>query len=132
MAIKEVGEKRSVAAEAAAEAAADTNNLLEKLVKQQPKMSLQFQCKAKIIKTKITQNNLCMQLGIGSVSSLSRWLNGLTAKMNPAHLVQMNEIMSAWLEDRERNAATAEAEPEEAPLEDTVEDTDDDDSELEV
>ena len=65
-------------------------------------MSLQFQCKAKIIKTKMTQNNLCKQLGIG-VSSLSRWLNGLTAKMNPAYLVQMNEIMSAWLEDRERN-----------------------------
>jgi|TARA_B100000780_G_C21117779_1_gene452418 transcriptional regulator with XRE-family HTH domain len=44
-----------------------------------------------MIGEKLTQNKLCKQLGIG-VSTLSRWLNGLTAKMNPAYLARMDEM----------------------------------------
>ena len=54
-------------------------------------ISLQYRVKARIINEKLTQNKLCKSLGIG-VSSLSRWLNGLTAKMNPAYLIQMDEM----------------------------------------
>ena len=64
---------------------------LNSLAAKSPELSLQFRAKAKIIEQKLTQNKLCKHLGIG-VSSLSRWLNGLTAKMNPAYLIQMDEM----------------------------------------
>lgn len=62
---------------------------------------LQKLVKARLIKQGLTQNKLSKELGVG-VSSLSRWLNGLTAKMNQAYLVELNEIMLAWIENRER------------------------------
>ena len=68
---------------------AETNNTSKQSVVSA--LSLQYRVKARIIHEKLTQNKLCKRLGIG-VSSLSRWLNGLTAKMNPAYLIQMDEM----------------------------------------
>lgn len=62
---------------------------------------LQKLVKGKLIEQRLTQNKLSKALGIG-VSSLSRWLNGLTAKMNQAYLMELDEIMLAWVENRER------------------------------
>ena len=71
--------------------AAETNNTSKQSVVSALALSLQYRVKARIIHEKLTQNKLCKRLGIG-VSSLSRWLNGLTAKMNPAYLIQMDEM----------------------------------------
>ncbi len=62
---------------------------------------LQKLVKGKLIAQRLTQNKLSKALGIG-VSSLSRWLNGLTAKMNQAYLVELNETMLAWVQNREK------------------------------
>jgi hypothetical protein len=67
------------------------NSSLNSMAAKKPELSLQFRVKAKIIEKKLTQNKLCKLLGIG-VSSLSRWLNGLTAKMNPAYKLRMDEM----------------------------------------
>jgi|TARA_B110000211_G_C13676916_1_gene377031 hypothetical protein len=52
---------------------------------------LQYRVKAKMLKLKLSQKKLCKDLGVGS-SSFSRWLNGLTAKMNPLYLIQITEM----------------------------------------
>ena len=69
----------------------DMHTSLNLMAVKQPALSLQYQVKARIITAKLTQNKLCKLLGIG-VGSLSRWLNGLTAKMNPAYKHRMDEM----------------------------------------
>jgi hypothetical protein len=61
--------------------------------------ALQKSVKRRIIDESITQRTLCQKLGVG-VSSLSRWLNGLTAKMHPEYKAQLDEMCRAWLAGR--------------------------------
>ena len=61
------------------------------MVQQAKTFHLQYRVKTKMLKLKLSQKQLCKDLGIGS-SSFSRWLNGLTAKMNPLYLVQITEM----------------------------------------
>tara|TARA_B100000780_G_C20966613_1_gene385905 strand:+ start:76 stop:336 length:261 start_codon:yes stop_codon:yes gene_type:complete len=56
-----------------------------------PHLTLQFRAKKKLITEKVTQGQLSKIIKVGA-SSLSRWLNGLTAKMNPKYLDQLNEM----------------------------------------
>ena len=53
--------------------------------------ALQKAVKRRIIDERLTQRSLCEKLGIG-VSSLSRWLNGLTAKMHPEYKAQLDDM----------------------------------------
>ena len=56
-----------------------------------PHLTLQFRAKKKLITEKVTQGQLSKIIKVGA-SSLSRWLNGLTAKMNTGHLYKVNEM----------------------------------------
>ena len=64
-----------------------SNNTLQ----HSPHLTLQFRAKKKLITEKVTQGQLSKIIKVGA-SSLSRWLNGLTAKMNPKYLDQLNEM----------------------------------------
>jgi Trp operon repressor len=67
------------------------SELLKALIDERPELSLQFRVKAQLIEKKMTQRKLSKAVGLGG-SSLSRWLNGLTAKMNTGHLFKINEM----------------------------------------
>ena len=69
---------------------ATAKQMLQNLIVEQPHLSLQFRVKAELIERKLTQRKLSKEVGVGG-SSLSRWLNGLTAKMNNGHLMKMDE-----------------------------------------
>ena len=63
---------------------------LKALVVEKPHLALQFRVKAAILEKRLTQRKLSKEVGLGN-SSLSRWLNGLTSKMNRSHLDVVNE-----------------------------------------
>ena len=64
--------------------------------------ALQKAVKRRIIDERLTQRSLCEKLGVG-VSSLSRWLNGLTAKMHPENKAQLDDMARAWLAGQKPN-----------------------------
>ena len=69
----------------------EQNQRLQSLIVDKPHLSLQFRVKAQLIERRLTQRKLAQEVKLGG-SSLSRWLNGLTAKMNTGHLYKVNEM----------------------------------------